>query len=351
MISYENLKNILFKFDPETAHNIASIALRAISYSDILHSYLVDRYFVDEEILHQYHFKRLFRNPVGLAAGFDKNGDFIKGISALGFGYTEVGTVTPRAQKGNAKPRLFRLVDEESLQNQMGFNNKGAYHLIQKLKKLRFFDYPIGINIGKNKTTPNSEALNDYETLFKAFKKYGDYIVVNISSPNTPNLRDLQNEAFIKELLNRAKKITSKDILIKISPDISIDNALKLVESAIEAGASGIIATNTTIDYSLSQNAREQGGISGKLLKEKSFKLFKELSKEFFNKTLLISVGGIDSPKEAYNRILYGASLIQIYTAFIYKGPHLIYQINRELIKMLKSDGFKSINEAIGAKL
>ena len=347
--SYENLKSMMFNFEPETAHTIAGIGLKALPICPPIYNMLIDKYFVDDKILRQKLFGRVVRNPVGLGAGFDKNGEYIKAMPSLGFGFTEVGTVTPRPQPGNPKPRLFRLVEDESIQNAMGFNNKGSYYLIQRMKRLRFFDYPVGVNIGKNKTTPESEALNDYETLFKAFKEYGDYIVINISSPNTPGLRDLQNESFIKEVFKIGKSITTKPILLKIAPDMDSKTALLLCKTAIDAGASGIIATNTTIDYSLTPNAKDFGGISGKLLKDKSYNLFKEIGREFYDKTLLISVGGIDSAEEAYRRIRAGASLIQVFSMLIYKGPNLIREINEGLIKYLKRDGFNHISEAIGA--
>ncbi len=349
--SYETIKRVMFNFEPETAHTIAGVGLKILPFCPPLHNYLISKYFVDEPILHQELFGKTFKNPVGLAAGFDKDGEFIKATPALGFGFSEVGTVTPRAQSGNPKPRLFRLIEDESIQNAMGFNNKGSHYLLQKLKKLKFFDYPVGINIGKNKTTPEIEALRDYETLFRAFKDYGSYIVINISSPNTPGLRDLQNESFIKEVFRIGQSITSKPILLKIAPDMTPDQAIELSKVALNSGASGIIATNTTIDYSLTPRAKDFGGISGKLLKEKSFTLFKELAKETFGEGVLISVGGIDSADEAYKRILAGANLIQIYSMLIYKGPKLIKDINEGLIKRLKADGFKNIIDAVGANL
>ncbi len=349
LCSYDRLKSLLFHLDPETAHAIAGVGLRTLPLCPPAWNYMVDRYFVDHPALHQRLFNRLFRNPIGLAAGFDKNGEFIKATPALGFGFTEIGTVTPRPQPGNPKPRLFRLVKERSIQNAMGFNNKGAYYMIQRLKRLRFFDYPIGINIGKNKSTPQSEALSDYERLFRAFCGYGDYIVINISSPNTPGLRDLQNEAFIKEIFAIGTALCNKPILLKIAPDMSAKQAIKLCSVALKAGAAGIIATNTTIDYSLSPNAKSFGGISGALLKERSRELFSSLGKEFYQDTLLISVGGIDSADEAYLRIRMGASLVQLYSLLIYEGPSLIWQINSELIRLLKADGFSSITEAVGS--
>ncbi|RUM71006.1 MAG: dihydroorotate dehydrogenase (quinone) [Sulfurovum sp.] len=351
LFSYQNLKKIFFKLDPETAHSIAGLGLRTISHCPKLLHYISKKNFVSHPILRQNIFGRIFQNPVGLGAGFDKNGQYITAMPTLGFGFTEIGTVTPKPQEGNAKPRLFRLVDENAIQNAMGFNNKGSYAMLQHLKKLYFFDYPIGINIGKNKLTPEDEALDDYEKLFKAFKHYGDYIVINISSPNTPGLRDLQNESFIKAIFAMAKEITSKPVLLKIAPDMTPKEAITLCKTAIDAGASGIIATNTTIDYTLtnSPHKKDFGGLSGAVLTEKSYQLFRALGKEFYDKTMLISVGGIDSAEEAYRRIKAGASLIQIYSMLIYKGPTLIKEINEGIITLLKKDGYSHISEAIGS--
>ena len=349
LFSYQNLKKILFKLDPETAHSLAGFGLKTIAHSPALLRYVTKQNFVTHPMLQQKLFGRTFQNPVGLGAGFDKNGDYIAAMPTMGFGFTEIGTVTPRPQDGNEKPRLFRLIEENSIQNAMGFNNLGSHHMIQRLKELYFFDYPIGINIGKNKVTPENEALQDYETLFKAFKGYGDYIVINISSPNTPGLRNLQNEAFINAIFKMAKEITSQPVLLKIAPDMTPEDAITLCKTAVEAGAAGIIATNTTIDYALTPNAKDFGGISGALLKEKSFKLFQAIGKELYGKTLLISVGGIDSAQEAYRRIRAGASLVQVYSMLVYKGPALIREINEGLIDLLKADGFTHISEAIGA--
>ncbi len=347
--SYDTIKKILFNFDPETAHTFAGIGLRILPYCPPIQHFIAKQYFVTDRMLEQEIFGRKFKNPVGLGAGFDKNGQYITSMPALGFGFTEIGTVTPRPQDGNPKPRLFRLIADRSIQNAMGFNNKGSYYMIQQLKKLYFFDYPVGINIGKNKVTPENEALNDYETLFKAFKDYGDYIVINISSPNTPGLRDLQNEHFIRAIFNMAKQITSQPVLLKIAPDMEPEDAILLCRTAVEAGAAGIIATNTTIDYTLTPHAKDFGGISGALLTEKSYTLFKAVAKELYGKTLLISVGGIDSAEEAYRRIKAGASLVQVYSMLVYKGPALIKEINEGLVRLLKNDGYNHISEAIGA--
>ena len=350
LLSYDTVKSLLFRFDPETAHTIAGLGLKSLRYCPPLYDALIERYFIDHSMLHQRLFGRLFRNPVGLGAGFDKNAEYIAAMPALGFGFTEVGTVTPRPQPGNPKPRLFRLVKERSVQNAMGFNNKGKSYMLRRLKRHRFFDYPVGINIGKNKTTPEENALEDYAELFEAFKHYGDYVVINISSPNTPGLRDLQNERFIRDVFALAKEKTDKPVLLKIAPDMSAEDALALCHSAVDAGAAGIIATNTTIDYSLTPDAKDFGGISGALLTQKSYELFRAIGKELHDKTLLISVGGIDSAEEAYRRIKAGASLVQVFTPLIYEGPDLIRRINEGIVERLKQDGFTHISQAVGAE-
>jgi len=343
------MKKILFKLDPETAHTLAGLGLRAEALCPPALNYFKKQFFVNDPMLSQEIFGRTFQNPVGLGAGFDKNGQYITAMPTLGFGFTEIGTVTPEPQDGNPKPRLFRLIEDQSVQNAMGFNNKGKAYMKAQLDKLYFFDYPIGINIGKNKTTAEEHALKDYEVLFETFKAYGDYIVINISSPNTPGLRDLQNEQFIQDIFAMAKRITDQPVLLKIAPDMTPEAAIALCNTAVEAGAAGIIATNTTIDYSLTPHAKDFGGISGALLTQKSYELFKAIGKELYGKTLLISVGGIDSAEEAYRRIKAGASLVQVYSMLIYKGPALIKEINEGLIDLLKKDGYTHISEAIGS--
>ena len=349
LFSYQTLKNLLFKLNPETAHLIGGLALKAIVYEPSLLRATKNRYFVEDPSLTQELFGRKFLNPVGLGAGFDKNGEYITAMPTLGFGFTEIGTITPKPQKGNARPRLFRLKEDRSIQNAMGFNNRGAEYMIKRLNKLYFLDYPIGINIGKNKLTSEEDALKDYESLLHTFKNYGDYIVINISSPNTPGLRDLQNEKFITDLFTMAKAITVQPIFLKIAPDMEAQDAIDLCTTAVNAGASGIIATNTTIDYSVTPHAKDFGGISGALVREKSYELFKAIGKELYGKTILISVGGIETAEDAYRRIKAGATLIQVYSMLIYNGPIMIKEINEGLIKLLKADGYSNISEAIGA--
>jgi len=352
MPTYEMLKKILFFFSPENAHNIAEFVFKFFSnYCQVVPSYLVTKYFVTDKMLEQRLFDVTFLNPVGIAAGFDKNATMIKMLTSLGFGHVEYGTMTPLAQSGNKKPRMFRYPEFQTIQNAMGFNNDGMNKIAKRVKKIYPYVTPLGANIGKNKDTTQENALEDYKQLIETFKELSDYLVINISSPNTPGLRDLQNEEFIKKLFTIAKSMTRKPILLKIAPDLEIADAIDVCRVALENGADGIIATNTTIDYSLLPNSKDFGGLSGKVLKEKSYNLFKELAKEFFGKTTLISVGGIDSAEEAYRRIKAGASLVQIYSSFIFGGPKLVKEINEGVKEMMKRDGFNHISEVIGSDL
>ncbi|MFT5661741.1 MAG: dihydroorotate dehydrogenase [Sulfurimonas sp.] len=349
MINYESIKPLLFKLQPESAHHLAESVLRLPNICQIPFNPFLKSHFITDNALTQTILGREFLNPVGLGAGFDKNATMIRGMQILGFGFTEIGTVTPKPQDGNPKPRMFRHIEEETLQNAMGFNNEGAYKVIKRLQERFPFSTPIGINIGKNKVTPESEAINDYIHLIKAFDGLGDYFVINISSPNTPGLRDLQNEEFIGKLFGEAKALTDMPILLKIAPDMEIEDAVTLTKMAVEKGADGIIATNTTIDYSLVKNPKDIGGLSGAVLKEKSFQIFDAIAEELFGKTVLISVGGIDSAEEAYRRIKAGASLVQIYSGLVFHGPDMIMDINKELIRLIKADGYENITQAIGA--
>jgi len=349
MSLYKSIKPLLFKLEPENAHHLAEFFLKLPNNCQWAFKWFKESHFIDDEILNQELFGCKFSNPVGLGAGFDKNATMIRGIETLGFGYTEIGTLTPLPQDGNPKPRMFRHIKEESIQNAMGFNNLGMLEAKKRLVRNYPHNIPVGINIGKNKLTSQDDAINDYTTLIKELSHLGDYVVINISSPNTPGLRDLQNEEFITKLFKEAKKLTSKPILLKIAPDMSKEDAVALTTLAVKKGADGIIATNTTIDYSLVSNPKDIGGISGAVLKDKSFEIFDAIAKELYGKTTLISVGGINSASEVYRRIKAGASLIQILSGLIFHGPNMIMDINKELIALLKADGYKNITEAIGA--
>ncbi len=323
-------------------------ALRAAQALPPVRGALVRRNLVDDPRLRQTLFGRQIPNPVGLAAGLDKDAAAVRGMAALGFGFLEVGTVTPLAQPGNPRPRLFRFPAAESLQNAMGFNNGGMDAMSRRLEAVYPLEVPLGINIGKNKATPPDRALDDYEILMRGLAHLGDYLVVNLSSPNTPGLRDLQNETFVRSVLGLAKEITSKPVLVKIAPDLDPDTAADLSEVAVEAGAAGIIATNTTTEYALLPGCRDFGGLSGKVLKEKSFRVFETVARRLFGRTVLISVGGIDSGAEAWRRLRAGASLVQVYTALIYEGPGLVRRINREILGLMEREGVGNVREVIG---
>lgn len=348
---YQEIRPYLFKFDPENMHSITEKLLIVAQATPMILEYLAKKFCVVDDRLKQNICGMNFYNPVGLGAGFDKNATMTKALSALGFGFIELGTVTPKLQDGNPKPRIFRFVEEKSIQNHMGFNNDGGKKILQRVQRIYPFVIPIGINIGKNKITEQEKVIFDYKKLISQFKEAGDYFALNLSSPNTPNLRDLQNEEFVKTLLIELRKQTNKPIFLKISPDMDIDYMLSVCECAIDNGANGIIATNTTIDYSLLKNPKDKGGISGLALKKRSREVFQILSENLFEKTILISIGGIDDGNEAYERIKLGASLVQVYTGMIFEGPGIVQEINKTILERLSEDGFKNIGEAIGKSL
>jgi dihydroorotate dehydrogenase len=292
-----------------------------------------------------------FPNPVGLAAGFDKNAEATRAWGALGFGYVEVGTVTPKAQAGNDLPRLFRIPEQEAIQNAMGFNNHGMRAMRERLKPIVPLHHPLGVNLGKNKFTPNENAVEDYMLLIHELKNVADYFVLNLSSPNTPGLRDLENTSSIYDLFSRAVDATEVPVFLKVSPDPDPSYTVDLCATAVGAGAKGIIATNTSVDYSLSAKSKDFGGLSGKIIREKSYNVFKAIAEELFGKAVLVSVGGIDSGEEAYRRLTAGASLVQVYTGLVYQGPFLIKRINQELSELLKPEWRTSITDVIGSDL
>jgi dihydroorotate dehydrogenase len=279
-----------------------------------------------------------FKNPVGLAAGLDKNGECIDAFAAMGFGFIEIGTVTPKPQSGNEKPRMFRLPAGKAFINRMGFNNKGVDNLIENVKRTRYTGI-LGINIGKNKDTPEDEALNDYLICLRKVYNYASYITVNISSPNTPGLRNLQHGKTLDKLLsglkNEQKLLESQytkyvPILVKIAPDLSDQEIVDMSNSLIKAGIDGVIATNTTLDRTEvlgQQHAQEIGGLSGAALTAKSQVITEKLVKEVAGRMTVIGVGGIHSARTAKSRIEAGSKLIQLYSSLIYKGPEVIKEI------------------------
>ena len=341
---YRLIKPIFFKFDPEHVHYF--VVKRLKWFNDVFplgKTIIRGSFDVNIKGLEREVFGIKFKNPVGLAAGFDKNGEYVEPLSNLGFGFIEVGTVTPMPQPGNDKPRMFRLPNDEALINRMGFNNKGVDVMAEHLRMLKHKhpDIVVGGNIGKNKTTPNDRADNDYLICFKKLFDVVDYFVVNVSSPNTPGLRELQEKEPLKNILNtlqaeNSRNTLPKPILLKIAPDLTDSQLDDIIEIVAETKIAGIIATNTTIsrDDLLSEEvvSREMGGLSGKPVKSRSTEVIKYLAEKSNHAFPIIGVGGIHSADDAKEKMAAGASLIQLYTGFIYEGPGLIKTICKALI-------------------
>ena len=327
----------LFLFDPEKIHTFTFFLIKVFFKIPILGFIIESFYKVESPKLTRKLFGLNFENPVGIAAGFDKNATHISEFEKFGFGFIEIGTVTPKPQDGNPKKRLFRLKEDSAIINRMGFNNDGLAKIKNRLKKK--YKVLIGGNIGKNKITPNSQAKNDNLICFKDLYNYVDYFVINVSSPNTPGLRELQSKEFLNDLfidLNklRSKEIIKKPILIKISPDLSKEKILEILEVIDTNNIDGIIATNTTINYHnlKSKNKNETGGLSGAPLYDKSNEVISFISKKTSGKLPIIGVGGISTPEQAVKKIDAGAHLIQLYTGIIYEGPGIVRKINKKLL-------------------
>ena len=327
----------LFLFDPEKIHTFTFFLIKVFFKIPILGFIIESFYKVESPKLTRKLFGLTFENPVGIAAGFDKNATHISEFEKFGFGFIEIGTVTPKPQDGNPKKRLFRLKEDTAIINRMGFNNDGVAKIKNRLNKN--YNVLIGGNIGKNKVTPNSQAKNDYIICFKELYNYVDYFVVNVSSPNTPGLRELQSKEFLNDLFIELNKLRSnetikKPILIKISPDLSKEKILEILEVIHINNIDGIIATNTTIDYPnlKSKNKNETGGLSGAPLYDKSNEVISFISKKTNGKLPIIGVGGISTPEQAVKKIEAGAHLIQLYTGIIYEGPGIVRKINKKLL-------------------
>jgi len=335
------LKPFFFSFDPEYVHHLVVKLIRftkpILKFRKQFYSFNKN----EQKKLERNLFGIKFPNPVGLAAGFDKNAELIDQMSDLGFGFVEIGTVTPLAQEGNPKKRLFRLEDDYSLINRLGFNNDGADKVVQRLKKNKRII--VGGNIGKNKITPNENAKHDYLTCLRKLYDYVDYFAINVSSPNTPNLRELQNtkklEKILIPLLNENASRSKKPILIKISPDLNSSDIKNIVKLSLSLKLDGIICTNTTLkrDNLLSKESltKQSGGLSGRPLNNRSNEVIRMVKKISNGKLPIIGVGGILKPSDAVEKLQAGASLVQVYTGFIYNGPSFAYKINNELLKTL----------------
>ena len=337
------LKPVLFQLDAEKAHYFVFARTRSLFRLPFVPSLCKALYTVDHPALRREVFGLTFKNPVGLGAGLDKNAELVEELAQMGFGFIEIGTVTPQAQSGNDKPRLFRLPKDKALINRMGFNNDGVTEIARRLRK-RHTDIIIGGNIGKNKFTPNENAVKDYIICFDGLFDVVDYFVVNVSSPNTPNLRELQEKGPLTHILqtlqarNREKR-SPKPILLKIAPDLTDSQLDDIIDIVQATGISGVIAANTTISRSdlltpepLIQSIG-QGGLSGQPLKKRSTEVIRYLHQKSGGSFPIIGVGGIGSAEDALQKIEAGAALVQLYTGFIYEGPALIKEINQAIVE------------------
>jgi dihydroorotate dehydrogenase len=332
------IRPLLFCFDPEKVHYFTFSLIRFLNKIPGFSALFQMLYEVNDARLEREVFGITFKNPVGLAAGFDKDAKLYQELSNFGFGFIEIGTLTPVGQEGNPKKRLFRLKEDNAIINRMGFNNGGVKDAVERLKKNK--GVLIGGNIGKNKVTPNEEAVKDYEICFEALFPYVDYFVVNVSSPNTPNLRELQDKKPLTELLQTLQdknneNSNQKPILLKIAPDLTDEQLLDIIDIVNETKIAGVIATNTTIyrDGLQSENKSEMGGLSGKPLAKRSTEVIRFLSEKSNRSFPIIGVGGIHSAEDAIEKLNAGASLVQLYTGFIYEGPALVKAINKKILE------------------
>ncbi len=332
------IRSILFRFDPEKIHHVTFFLIRTLMKLPFVPALTRSMFKVEKPELEKELFGIRFKNPVGLAAGFDKNALLFDEFANYGFGFVEVGTVTPKPQPGNPKKRIFRLREDEALINRMGFNNDGADAIAERLRK-RKSDIIIGGNIGKNKVTPNEKAIDDYLICFNKLFEVVDYFVVNVSSPNTPNLRALQDKEPLTKLLKtlqteNLKKERPKPILLKIAPDLTNSQLLDIIAIVDATKIAGVIATNTTLSREglRSEHRNETGGLSGKPVKERSTEVIRFLAEKSGKSFPIIGVGGIHSPEDAREKLDAGADLVQLYTGFIYEGPGLVKRINKGLL-------------------
>jgi dihydroorotate dehydrogenase len=351
MTIYDTLKPVLFRLPPETAHEAVSTALGSLQGTP-LEAILSRRYVVDDDRLATETFGLSFPNPVGVAAGFDKNATMPGALSALGFGHVEVGAVTAEPQPGNARPRLFRLPADRALVNRMGFNNEGADRVGRRLAETDLPDVPVGVNVGMSKVTPLSEAPEDYAYTYDRVADAGDYFVVNVSSPNTPGLRELQGRERLEGILSRLRDAGANPLLVKLSPDLTeaaVEDALAVVD---DLDLDGIVATNTTTERPAdveSPNRAESGGLSGAPIEDRATEMVRFVARR--TDVPVVGVGGVATAEDAYRKIRAGAAVVQLYTALVYRGPGVARDINEGLLALLERDGFDSVEDAVGADL
>ncbi len=352
---------LLFRMDPERVHELVAKRLEEAEQSERVMAFLDRHYAFEDARLKTTVFGIPFDNPIGVAAGFDKNARLTHVLPRLGFGFVEIGTVTSEPQAGNPRPRMFRLPEDQALVNRLGFNNEGAEAVAARLAKAGPAPSPVGINIGKLRSVAKEDAVKDYVHTFEKLYPFGDYFVVNVSSPNTPGLRELQERthllALLGSLTERAKELAHvrgakpKPILVKVAPDLTEESLVDAVHVARESGASGIVATNTTISReglrTKGSVAQEAGGLSGRPLKERATWFTRRIFEETGGDLPIIGVGGIFTGEDAYERIKAGASLVQLYTGFVYGGPSTAMRVNRELAELLERDGL-TVQDAVG---
>ncbi|MFB6119309.1 quinone-dependent dihydroorotate dehydrogenase [Halosegnis sp.] len=350
MRAYDAVKPALFALPPETAHGLGHAALRLAQATPLIGP-LSDRLTVEDPRLAVEAFGQTFPNPVGVAAGFDKNAEVPAGLAALGFGHVEVGGVTAERQPGNPRPRMFRLPEDEALINRMGFNNEGADAVGPRLAAADV-SVPIGVNIGKSKSTPLAEAADDYRYTFERTRAGGDYFVVNVSSPNTPGLRELQDREPLARILTTLQEAGAAPLLLKLSPDLAAPAVEAAVELADELGLDGIVAANTSVrrpDSLASPHRVETGGLSGAPVETEATQMIQFVAKR--TDLPIVGVGGVADAEGAYEKIRAGASVVQLYTALVYEGPTVAHEINAGLLDLLERDGFADVESAIGADL
>ncbi|MGV3614009.1 MAG: quinone-dependent dihydroorotate dehydrogenase [Fimbriimonas sp.] len=344
MSLYESLvRPLAFRMDPERVHEMAMGMLQKGAFRA--------RSFRDKR-LEQSFFGVDFANPLGLAAGFDKNAVALEHWHQLGFGFVECGTVTAQAQPGNPKPRMFRIPEEKALINRLGFNNDGARTVAGRLAAARAH-LPVGVNLGKSKVTPLEEAAADYQTSFRLLHPFGQYFVVNVSSPNTPGLRTLQEKGPLREIFAAMREVDAeKPLFVKVAPDLELSALDDVLEVAIEARLTGMIATNTTIRRDmLGRDPNEGGGLSGAPLKAKADATLAHLARKAPKEMILIGVGGIMTGDDVYDKIRLGAHLCQVYTGWIYSGPHMVPNCLERMVQLMDRDGVKSLDEVRGKDL
>lgn len=348
MKGYRAVRPLLFALPAETAHTTVTSLLHAIQSTPV-ERILRDRYIIDHPRLTVEAFGHEFPNPVGVAAGFDKNARISRALAALGFGHVELGGVTAEPQPGNPRPRLFRLTRDEALINRMGFNNHGADRIHHRLATTTHPGVPLGVNIGKSKTTPLEEAPGDYQYTYEQLADHGDYFVVNVSSPNTPGLRTLQDREPLERILTTLLDAGAAPLLVKLSPDLADDAIADAIELATDLGLDGIVATNTTTDRPPtleSPNRTESGGLSGRPIEPRATEIVRFAAAR--TDLPIIGVGGIFTAADAYRKITAGATLVQLYTGLIYRGPSIAHDINTGLLEHLDHDGHDTITDAIG---